>query len=576
MTPAPKQGKTHKSAGKPAEKRKTGFGYNILIAILLLATALVYAPSLKNGFIVNWDDDGYILNNPTVKALNSENFKKIAQDYHMGNYHPLTTLSYAVEYHFFKDNPRPYHMFNLLLHLANVLLVFWFIRLLTGKYNAALITAALFALHPMHVESVAWISERKDVLYAFFFLLSLTFYVRYTSSKKPLFFVLALTAFALSLLSKSAAVVLPLILLVLDYYKGYKINLRSELLKLPFFALSLLFGIIAIKSQDAQAQHLTPTYTYIQSFFVGFYALGLYLLKFVAPFGLTAFYPHPVLSGSMLPTIYYIAPLAVLASIFALWYFYKEHRVWVSGLLFFLITIVLVLQFFPVGGAVAAERYTYIPYIGLGLIVAGIADFFTNKYPSKKSAFTVILIAVIVLFAGLSYNRTKVWANGISLFDDVIEKQPDAFYAYHSRGIAHYYAGDYVKSLKDYDMATTLNNSYGLTFYNKGLTQLVLKRNEDALASFSRAIELIPDYVQAYNDRAIAYYNLGMSTEAIADYDEAIRLNPSNTSALYNRGISYFRMNNIPQACSDWKQAADAGLEQAQDLFVKYCKPSEN
>ena len=567
-----KKGKKIIKTQSPKNK-KQGFPltYKIILALILVLTLIVFSTSLKNEFIINWDDDGYVLNNPTIQHLDKGSVKEIFTSFHMGNFHPLTTLTYALEYKWFKVDPKPYHALNLILHLCNVLLVFFFIRALSKKNLVALITCALFAIHPMHVESVAWISELKDVLYTFFFLLSLLLYTRFSQNKKTSLYILSLLMFVLSLLSKSAAVVLPVVLLLIDFFQNRKPDLKSIILKLPYFLLALVFGIIALKSQDAQTQQLTPVYTALNSFFVGMYALGFYIFKFFLPFQLSAFYPHPVMGSSTLPHIYYLSPLLIAGFIYLTHRVVKDKKLIIFGFLFLIVTIGLVLQFFPVGGAIVAERYTYVPYIGLAFMLAVFLEKVYMKQKDRQAMLTLVFVLVVFAFSVLSFNRNKVWANGLTLFDDVIEKQPEAFYAYHSRGIVYYYQGNYNASLMDYNKAIALNNNYGLTFYNKGLTEMMLKQNAEAYKSFSSTIKLIPNNDQAYNDRAIANYNLNNFDEAINDYSKSISLNPQNTKAYYNRGAAYFRTNDMVKACADWQKASEMGLKQADEMIMKHC-----
>ena len=189
------------------------------LPFILLLTSVVFSNTLLNNFINNWDDQGYVLNNNFIKDLNFENFKIIFSTFFQGNYHPLSLISYTIEYKFFGLNPFYFHLSNLIFHLLNVALVYYFIKRLSSNIFVASITSLFFAIHPMHVESVAWISERKDVLYSFFFLLSLNSYCKYKySEKKNLNLLLSFIFFLLSLLSKPAAVCLPLILVSIDFY----------------------------------------------------------------------------------------------------------------------------------------------------------------------------------------------------------------------------------------------------------------------------------------------------------------------------------------------------------------------
>ena len=219
-----------------------------LIFLIVSMTAIVYYPSLNNGFI-NWDDNEYVGANMNIRSISWENIKDNFTSPYYGNYIPFTTLTYAVEYRLAKLNPRAYHATNLILHLFNCMLVFWFIYLFCGKEYVALIVALLFGIHPLHVESVAWVSERKDVLYSFFFLSSLISYTRYLKEKKVSYWSLSLLLFAASCLSKPMAVTLPLVLFLIDYLLHQKVEIKTLLLKIPFISISLIFGIISLLTQ---------------------------------------------------------------------------------------------------------------------------------------------------------------------------------------------------------------------------------------------------------------------------------------------------------------------------------------
>src|ERR1043165_1538299 len=228
-----------KRPGKPVTGKQK---YFIPLFIIVLISFIAFLPVFHNGF-VNLDDDKYIRDNPMLAVFN---LKEIFSRYVEGNYHPLTMLTYSIEYQLFGLNAQGYHAVNLLLHLLNVILVFYAILYLSNKTEIALVASLLFGIHPLHVESVAWASELKDLLYTFFFLASYICYLRYIKEPKSKFYFYCLLLFLLSLLSKAMAVSLPLILLLTDYFKGRKLNVKTWLEKIPFFALSILFGIIAI------------------------------------------------------------------------------------------------------------------------------------------------------------------------------------------------------------------------------------------------------------------------------------------------------------------------------------------
>jgi hypothetical protein len=233
--------KTKKSVAKKKNR------ITLYVISLLLLTFLVFYNSLHNFFITNLDDSLYIAAADNLKHLTSADFSTMFGTFIAGNYHPLAILSLAIDFSFHGQNAFPFHLLNLLFHMANVSLVFWFIYLLLKRAEAAFIVALFFAIHPMHVESVAWISERKDVLYTFFFLASLIAYLLYLKDVKMYgYYIFSIVLFILSLMSKSAAVSLAPVIVLIDYYSGRKFNWKAIAEKVPFFLLSLLFGILAI------------------------------------------------------------------------------------------------------------------------------------------------------------------------------------------------------------------------------------------------------------------------------------------------------------------------------------------
>src|SRR6266571_3392951 len=288
----PSKDKT-KSKGTPRER---SFKRTVLfLAVTLVLTVLSFSPSLDNGF-TNWDDPGYVLENYSIRDLSQKNVANVFTSYLQGNYHPLTVLSYAVEYKFFQLDPKIYHITNLLLHVLNTTFVFWLIRLLTGRLETAAITAVLFGIHPLHVESVAWISERKDVLFSLFYLGSLISYVLSLTKvqDRVRYLIMSLVLFILSLLSKGVAVTLPLVLLLIDYYFKRTFTKKIFIEKIPFFLLSIGFGVIAILAQKSEGAIQTmTTYPFYDRLLIASYGIVTYLFKIFVPQQLSAFYPYP-------------------------------------------------------------------------------------------------------------------------------------------------------------------------------------------------------------------------------------------------------------------------------------------
>ncbi len=598
----------------------------LIISCILLITAIVFSNSIDNGFIINWDDDGYILNNPLIRDLSWNGIKTIFTVPHIDNYHPLTTLSNAIEFSFYNTDPKPYHVINLFLHLINTLLVFSVAKALSGRMEVAAITAVFFGIHPMHVESVAWVSERKDLLYAFFFLLSLLFYHRFIIHKKNIHWVIAFILFVCSLLSKPAAVALSPLLLLIDYYCGRKITLVTLLEKIPFFLFSLLFGILAMRIQQASGStDLVPVFPIVEKFFMVSYAISYYLLEAVAPSGLSAIHLYPT-PGS-LPWMYYAAPVFLLLLVFAIYKSGTFRKELVFGFLFFLITIALVIQIVPVGRAIVAERYTYIPYVGLFFMVG---QYYCRMMDSRLTStkpirpyLNYVLAGCCLFFLLLTWNRNKVWKDSYSLFTAAIETDPKNYFAYMSRARGEFLSENNKGAAADYSEVIRLKPDFTDAYYSRGVVNEKINV-ADAMADYTTAIRLSPtndrafynrgnlkinaaDYAgamadydaairihtglhktsgkksaslqnaedieaQSYCNRGVAKFNLGQLNEAILDYSEAIRLNPSLSNAYSNRGNAAFNIGNKRKACDDWHKASELGYASAQTNIDQYCR----
>lgn len=594
------------------------------ILIALFATLLVYSGSLSNGFIKNWDDGGYIIEHSLIHKLNVENVKGIFSVFYKGNYHPLTTLMYALEYSIVGENPFLYHLNNLILHLLNVWLVFLFVSKLTKKSEIAFITSLLFGIHPMHVESVAWVSERKDVLYTFFFLGSMLYYMKYreVKEKKAKYLVFSIQALLLSLLSKSAAVTLPVVLLLIDYFQKRKWEWRMVFEKLPHFALSLAFGIAAIFSQKSAGaiQDLNPLFSIGERLMLASYATMMYLVKLFLPVNLAAMYPYPDRIARSLPLIYKIAP--VIIAVFAVLIFIskKYTRNIIFGVLFFLITISLVLQLLPVGGAILAERYTYVPYIGLFMIFGNayvwICENKKKIFKKLKTIYATVLIVFVVFFSVLSFQRIKLWKDGEVLFTDLIRVYPNLPFAYNNRGYLYFnFIKDYNKALADYSKCIQLDSTFHRAYSNRGVlyynlaengkkdgsitkastldslyllaikdfdhalkyksdntdawigranTYSTLNKFDLALPDYNRYIELDPENAKAYLWRGIALSNLLRYNESLTDFNKCLEMTPNNDNAFYWRGITYYKLNDFKASVKDLTASLELNPQQSE------------
>ena len=549
--------KTTSSKAKKLKKKleKPVFDWKVymLLGGILLLTAFAFSPSLKNTF-TNWDDENYVLKNTLITELNGENLSRMFDPAHpvSSNYHPLTVLSFALNYSSAKLNPTPYIATNIALHLINVIFAFYFILLLTKRNLwVALIVALLFAIHPMHVESVTWISERKDVLYAAFFLGAMIAYLRYLTNGKKVFLVLTFVLFTLSLLSKSAAVILPPVLLLLDYFMGRKWERKLWLEKIPFFALSLLFGLIAINTQSETAISDLSRWGFGHRILFACYGLVMYGIKLIAPLHLSSFYPYPV-AGQSLPIIFYLAPVLVAGIAMAIYRWAKDNKTVIFGCLFFLTNLVLVLQFLPVGEAIMADRYTYLAYLGLFFILAkGIDDAIRVKWKNvvtfRYAAFGCLLL-VAAFFSTLTYQRTQVWKNSNTLWSDVLEKHPNVFFAHYNKGLYHVSNGDPRQAFKDFSAALEVNSEYARAYIGRGNIYYANQENEKALQDFNQAVKFAPDNSNAYTNRAAVFNRLGKYNKGLKDLKKAIALDPDNANAYMNQAVIYYARGNYEEA----------------------------
>lgn len=552
-------------------------------AALLVVTAAAYLPATQNLF-TNWDDPGYILENPSIKRLDGDGVRHLFSSYHKGNYHPLTMLSFALDYRAWGLSPRGYHVVNVALHLLNTLGVLFFTRLLLSlrrerrAAQIALATALLFGVHPLHVESVAWIVGRKDLLYTLFFLGSLIAYCRFLASASVRFYALSLAAFVMALLSKGQAVTLPLVLVAIDLLVGVGTNSdvgvgsgsgsgsgsvsgsrsgsgsrtrsRMALEKLPFFALSLLFGVVAIAAQkQGEAVGDVSAYPLHQRIVFASYGLVQYVRKLLLPTDLSAFYPYFVRPGESLPLGYWLYPLLAIAGVlFVVWI--ARRRRWIAfGAAFFFVNLILVLQLLPVGAAIMADRYSYLSSIGLLLILAVLHGAWSAR--ARNAVPTIALGVIAVLFAAITYARCQVWHDSGTLWSDVIAKHPEAPVAWNNRGIYRKDNGDFAGAMEDYSRALELDPGYALAYTNRAVARQRLGDFHGALEDLDRSISLDPGDSGAFVNRGVVQIRLGQTDRAIADFTRAIELDPSNAAAYGNRGTLRSNLGEYQAALAD-------------------------
>ncbi|HEX6333722.1 MAG TPA: tetratricopeptide repeat protein [Flavisolibacter sp.] len=571
-----------KTAGRvqpaPGRKRAVTSPGGMMWAFLVAGiTAITFIPMLQNGF-TNWDDEYYIIQN---QLLRGPDWAGIFTTPVVSNYHPFTIITLAINYAISGTDAWSYHLLNLLLHAANTFLVFVFIFRISGK-NAviAAFTALVFGLHPMHVESVSWASERKDVLYTFFFMLSLIRYWTYLERGKSSALAVSLVFFACSLLSKPAAIVLPLVLVLLDYWHSGTVTRRQLLVKLPFFFLSLLFAVITLRLQSETAMVHLDAYPLWERLLIACYTVMTYLLRFFIPYPLSAYHPFPP-SGNLGWQVY-LAPLFVAALGVVLWLSRKNRPV-VFSLLFFLVNIALVVQIISIGFTVVAERYTYVAYIGPAFFLGHLVSRYARVARVRTMAVTAV---VLVIFAIISYNRTMTWRDSDTLWTDVISHYPEeslpradrAQYLYNqaiqmqpAEAVPHFQRiiGDCTVAIRNQeDPAHPDSRKGGTSLYNmRGTSFYLLGDFENAYRDFSSSLAINPYDPNILNYRGTILFNTRKDYKsALADFTRAVEITP-HADYLLNRSRCFFMLQQPDAARADALSAREKGAVISPDYL---------
>ena len=620
----------------------------LLIIILVLTT---YWGASKNGF-VDWDDNEYVENNNLVRNPGETNISDFFSTVVSLNYHPLTMLSMRLNDNKCKTCPngisaKPFIEGNITLHVLNSILVLLLIFSLSGKnITVAFLVAAIFGVHPMHVESVVWVSERKDVLYSFFFLSGLLAYLKYLDERKGkyLWLIFSFILFVLSCLSKATAVVFPVVLVILNFWinnKEARRTIKSTLyelaepkkllLLLPFFAVSLFFGIMTIKIQSGHnflgmlkffkdpndVINIVGPVSILQHFQIGSYGFFTYIVKFFLPLNLSPFYPYPSLEefdkGTFSVTLW-VASLAFILTLFLVIWSLRKTKLYFFSLGFYFITIVLVLQFMSVGTAVIAERYSYLPYIGLAFLPATLI---ANTSARIRNALLIISGCFIILLMFLSRQQIKVWFDSETLWSQVIERHPHLELGRRARGKYYYMLssqastaaekkkleekamadftlavkagtkeadvyegtgvilegrGDLKNALVFLNKAISIDPKKGRTYYNRAMVLDGLGRKEDAIKDYSVALIYQTDLtIEILSNRAVLFMETEKFREAISDLDYLISEDGNNFMYYYNRAFAKLKLNDIEGAIADYRkvlQLNPGDKETAQQLQI--------
>lgn len=489
------------------------FKIAVSVCLIVILAFAAFFSALTNDF-VNWDDDNYVTANFNIKYLSWDSVKRIFGSFYMAGYQPMTILSYLFDYNLFQLNPIGYHITNLILHLLNCLLVFWLIFKLSNNVSVSFITTILFSIHPLQVESVAWISERKGLLCAFFLLGSIISYLSYIRDKRVFkYYIFSLSLFFLALLSKATAITLPIALLLIEYLSVSEIKRIFLKDKIPFFILSLLFVIITIYAHytgvDIKSRGL---FTFLDRTRIASYCIVFYLNKIFIPTNLSCVYAYP--GGQYGPSgfISLISPLLVIALFTAIMMSLRYTKKIALASALFLVTIFPALQFVPVGRAIVADRYMYFPSVWIFYIISETVVWFFKKDVGGKryynAARIILMSALLLIITGLFFitqNRTRVWKDSVTLWSDALRTCPSAI-AYNHLGLVYQMRGDLKTAILNFTMAIQIDPRYFKAYNNRGVMYRAQGELEKAIADYNKAILINPRYLKAYKNRARVYY----------------------------------------------------------------------
>ncbi len=530
---------------EPARPTTGGAVLAVALGCAAVAGAL-YAAALSFGF-VNWDDWEYVLLNPHLGALDPAFLRWCLTANLAGNWHPATLLSYGLDFAFWERDPAGYHATNVALHAANSALVVWLawglLRRSLGPTPGSLFGATLvglvFAAHPLHVESVAWISERKDLLYAFFWLASLIAWLAYTDAgRSPRgrkgAYALALAAFALSAASKPMAVTLPLVLLLLDAIPQHRLTRASWVRvvvveKLPFFALSLATGVVTLAAQGARGALDGVDLSLGERLWVAVQALGFYLAKWIAPFGLVPFHP---LDAEIDPLSWrYGGALAAVLALSALAVALRRRvPVLAAGLAFTLLTLLPVLGLVQFGQQRAAERYMYLPMLGPTLLVGAGAALAWERGARARGIAVAVSGLAVVLLAWRTVDQLPVWQSSLSLWTRVAAAYPESPLARYNLGHAYAIAGQATRAEDAWTRAVEIDPAYAPALYELGAAAGRRRDYPQARRYFERALAADPGYARARLELAMVLENLGDWPEASKHYREFLGSAPPESA----------------------------------------------
>ena len=549
--------------------------WRIIVGIYLFLAAItlvVFGQTIRYDF-VNFDDDLYVYNTPAIKAgltLKGITFAFISQ--HARNWHPLTTISHMLDCQLYGLNAGWHHATNIFLHLVAVLLLFQVLRQMTDALWKSAVVAALFAVHPLHVESVAWVSERKDVLSAVFFFLMLAAYVRYARSPSIMRYVLVTVLLVAGLMAKSMLVTAPVVLILLDYWplnrvRGQQVDVGRRLLelvieKIPLFVLSACAGVITFVLQK-RATGAIPPLPLLWRMENALASYAIYIWKTLWPTRLAVFYPHP---NNTLPIGQVIVAVALLGAITLAAIIFRRKQPYVlTGWFWYLVMLLPVIGLVQVGEQGHADRYTYLPNIGLFLIAVWLAGNVLAAFGVRPRFGVATAIVIIVALAGAAFIQTSYWRNSETLWTHTLAVTSDNDVAHNNLGYLCVDRDELDQAISHFEAALTIRSrkrdhhyDVGSAFMQMNFADALARKgqSDEAMAHYDEALRLQPYYADAYYNRGSVLFAKGLLNEAVADWEKALQIEPNYADAHTGLGNALLQQGLQREAIAHYEQAS--------------------
>ena len=555
---------------------------DILVSLFLIIATLAVYWQIENFDFVNFDDGKYIYENRHVQeGLTLKSITWAFTTFHASNWHPLTWLSHMLDFQFYGINPGWHHLTNLLFHIANTLLLFFVFRKMTGDLWQSAFIAALFALHPLHVESVVWVSERKDVLSTFFWMVTMWSYIWYVENPVVYRYILVFLFFTLGLMSKPMLVTLPFVLLLLDFYplNRFKFQpsdgsassqqrsntLRLILEKTPLFVLVAISSAITFYAQKKggalTSLEIYPFKVRIANALVSYVT---YIEKMIYPSKLAFLYPHP----GMLPWWKISGACLLLLSIsFLAIRVAKQSPYFAMGWLWYLGTLVPVIGLIQVGLQSMADRYTYVPLIGIFIIVAWGAPELVKQWKYRKLWLTTLATVSLTILMVMTWKQVGYWKNGITLFEHALKITSNNYVSHNNLGLALEEQGRTAEAIDHYLQALRIKPDLKEAHNNLGLALEKQGRTAEAIDHYLQALRIKPDYAEAHNNLGLALEKQGRTAEAVDHYLQALRIKPDFEKAHNNLGNALEKQGRTEEAVDHYLQALRIKPDYAEAHF---------